>query len=77
MYNCFLNKPKFSRYDLEGKEWIMEGFGLDIFVDNDPAKKFVEIFNLTTLSMKIPLAFFIIIFHIYKEFGSLKYQKSY
>ncbi len=31
-------KPEFSRYDLEGKEWIMEGKGVepDIFVDNDP-----------------------------------------
>jgi len=35
----FLNRPEFSRYDIEGKEWIMEGVGVepDIFVDNDPA----------------------------------------
>ncbi len=41
----FLNKPEFSRYDLEGKEWIMEGVGVepDIFVDNDPAKEFAGI----------------------------------
>ncbi len=34
----FLNKPEFSRYDTEGKEWIMEGYGVDpdIFVDQDP-----------------------------------------
>ncbi len=34
----FLNKPEFSRYDTEGKEWIMEGYGVDpdIFVDEDP-----------------------------------------
>ncbi len=33
-----LIKPEHSRYDLEGKEWIMEGKGVepDIFVDNDP-----------------------------------------
>lgn len=33
-----LNKPEFSRYDLEGKEWIIEGVGVepDIMVDNDP-----------------------------------------
>ena len=33
-----LIKPEHSRYDLEGKEWIMEGVGVepDIFVDNDP-----------------------------------------
>ncbi|MDZ7376302.1 MAG: PDZ domain-containing protein, partial [candidate division KSB1 bacterium] len=24
----YLNKPEFSRYDLEGKEWIMEGVGV-------------------------------------------------
>jgi tricorn protease len=38
----FLNRPEFSRYDVEGKEWIMEGKGVDpdIFVDNDPAKEF-------------------------------------
>ncbi len=38
----FLNKPEFSRYDIEGKQWIMEGHGVDpdIFVDNDPAKEF-------------------------------------
>ena len=35
-----LNRPEFSRYDLEGKEWIMEGHGVDpdIVVDNDPAR---------------------------------------
>ncbi|MEG8947307.1 S41 family peptidase [Rosettibacter firmus] len=38
----FLNKPEFSRYDIEGKEWIMEGYGVepDIIVDNDPAMEF-------------------------------------
>ncbi len=38
----FLNRPEFSRYDTEGKEWIMEGVGVepDIFVDNDPSKEF-------------------------------------
>lgn len=38
----FLNKPEFSRYDLAGKEWIMEGYGVDpdIVVDNDPAHEF-------------------------------------
>ncbi|MFQ3592413.1 MAG: S41 family peptidase, partial [Gemmataceae bacterium] len=37
-----LNRPEFSRYDLEGKEWIIEGVGVtpDIIVDNDPAKEF-------------------------------------
>ena len=38
----FLNKPEFSRYDVEGKEWIMEGHGVDpdIYVDNDPALEY-------------------------------------
>src|SRR5579883_760201 len=37
-----LNKPEFSRYDLGGKEWIMENKGVtpDIVVDNDPAREF-------------------------------------
>ncbi|GMU87322.1 MAG: tricorn protease [Ignavibacteriales bacterium] len=38
----FLNRPEFSRYDVEGKEWIMEGYGVDpdIYVDNDPALEY-------------------------------------
>jgi len=38
----FLNKPEFSRYDIEGREWIMEGHGVDpdIVVENDPAREF-------------------------------------
>ncbi|QQS36704.1 MAG: PDZ domain-containing protein [Ignavibacteriales bacterium] len=38
----FLNRPEFSRYDLEGNEWVMEGHGVDpdIYVDNDPAMEF-------------------------------------
>lgn len=38
----YLNRPEFSRYDVEGKEWVMEGKGVepDITVDNDPAREF-------------------------------------
>jgi tricorn protease len=38
----YLMRPEFSRYDLEGKTWIMEGHGVDpdIVVDNDPAREF-------------------------------------
>jgi tricorn protease len=38
----FLNKPEFSRYDITGKEWLIEGYGVDpdIVQDNDPAKEF-------------------------------------
>jgi tricorn protease len=40
-----LNKPEFSRYDLEGKKWIIEGYGVDpdIIVDNDPAKEYAGV----------------------------------
>ncbi len=38
----YLNRPEFSPYDMAGKEWVMEGHGVDpdIVVDNDPAKEF-------------------------------------
>jgi tricorn protease len=37
-----LRKPEFSRFDLGGKEWIMENVGVspDVVVDNDPAREF-------------------------------------
>ncbi|HEX4589371.1 MAG TPA: S41 family peptidase, partial [Gemmataceae bacterium] len=37
-----LNRPEFSRFDVTGKEWIIEGHGVDpdIVVDNDPAKEY-------------------------------------
>jgi tricorn protease len=37
----YLNRPEFSRYDVAGKEWIIEGRGVapDIEVDNDPARE--------------------------------------
>ena len=37
-----LMKPEFSRYDVDGKEWIIEGKGVepDIIVDNDPSREF-------------------------------------
>jgi tricorn protease len=40
-----LNRPEFSRFDLEAQEWIMEGTGVepDIVVDNDPAREFAGI----------------------------------
>lgn len=40
-----LNRPEFSRFDLEAREWIMEGVGVepDIVVDNDPAREFAGI----------------------------------
>jgi len=40
-----LSRPEFSRYDTEGKQWIIEGTGVepDIVVDNDPAREFAGI----------------------------------
>jgi tricorn protease len=40
-----LNRPEFSRYDTAGREWIIEGHGVepDIVVDNDPAKEYAGI----------------------------------
>ncbi len=41
----YLNRPEFSVFDLSGKEWVIEGHGVDpdIVVDNDPAKEYVGI----------------------------------
>jgi len=41
----YLRRPEFSRYDMAGQEWIMEGYGVDpdIVVDNDPAKEYAGI----------------------------------
>jgi tricorn protease len=41
----YLNRPEFSRYDVAGKEWVIEGRGVtpDIIVDNDPGKEFAGI----------------------------------
>jgi len=37
-----LNRPEFSRFDVTGKQWVIEGVGVepDIYVDNDPAKEY-------------------------------------
>jgi tricorn protease len=37
----YLMRPEFSRYDLAGKTWIIEGYGVDpdIVVDNDPGRE--------------------------------------
>lgn len=41
----YLNRPEFSRYDVDGKSWIIEGYGVppDIEVDNDPAREYAGI----------------------------------
>ncbi len=37
-----LNKPEFASYDVEGKKWVIENYGVDpdIIVDNDPGREF-------------------------------------
>jgi len=41
----FLNRPEFGPYSKDGKEWPVEGHGVDpdIVVDNDPAKEFAGV----------------------------------
>jgi tricorn protease len=41
----FLNRPEFAPYARDGKDWIIEGHGVDpdIVVDNDPAREFAGI----------------------------------
>ncbi len=41
----FLNKPEFAPYGKDGKDWIIEGRGVepDIVVDNDPAREFAGV----------------------------------
>lgn len=38
----YLMKPEFAPYSTDGKEWIIEGKGVepDIYVDNDPAREY-------------------------------------
>ena len=40
-----LFKPEFAPYSVDGKNWIIEGIGVepDIYVDNDPAKEYAGI----------------------------------
>jgi tricorn protease len=37
-----LNKPEYAPYSKEGKQWIIEGYGVDpdIIIENDPAETF-------------------------------------
>ena len=37
-----LNRPEYGLYNIEGTEWIIEGYGVDpdIEIDNDPAREF-------------------------------------
>jgi tricorn protease len=52
-----LNRPEFSRFDLEAKEWIMEGVGVepDIVVDNDPSREYEGIDDQLGKSIEVIL----------------------
>jgi len=54
----YLRRPEFSRYDLDGTSWIMEGVGVepDIVVDNDPAKEYEGIDEQLNRAIEIILA---------------------
>jgi tricorn protease len=53
----YLNRPEFSRYDLDGTEWIMEGKGVepDIQIDNDPAREFDGIDDQLEMAIEVVL----------------------
>ncbi|MFH2142794.1 MAG: S41 family peptidase, partial [Bacteroidota bacterium] len=52
-----LQKPEFAHYDSEGKEFIIEGYGVDpdIVIDNDPAKEYEGIDEQLNKAVKIAL----------------------
>ncbi|HTU22640.1 MAG TPA: PDZ domain-containing protein [Gemmataceae bacterium] len=54
----YLNRPEFSRYDVDGKSWIIEGVGVppDIEVDNDPARENAGIDDQLNRAIKEVLA---------------------
>jgi tricorn protease len=51
----YLMKPEFSRYDVDGKDYIIEGYGVDpdIYVDNDPAKEYAGIDQQLNRAIKV------------------------
>jgi tricorn protease len=52
-----LNKPEFASYDIEGKKWIIENYGVDpdIVVDNDPAREFTGIDDQLSRAIEVIL----------------------
>ena len=55
----YLNRPEFSRFSFDGREWIMEGHGVDpdIEVDNDPAREYAGVDDqLTRAIMELKMA---------------------
>jgi len=54
----YLNRPEFASYDTTGKEWIIEGHGVDpdIVVDNDPAQEFAGVDEQLNKAIEVLLA---------------------
>lgn len=53
----YLMKPEFAPYSIDGKEWIIEGIGVepDIVVDNDPAREFAGIDDQLDVAIRVIL----------------------
>ncbi|MBN2206218.1 MAG: PD40 domain-containing protein [Candidatus Aminicenantes bacterium] len=53
-----LNKPEFAPYSKDGKDWVIEGRGVepDIVVDNDPAREFAGIDDQLDKAIEVILA---------------------
>ena len=53
----YLNKPEFAPYSPDGKEWIIEGRGVepDIVVDNDPAREYAGIDDQLNKGIEVAL----------------------
>ncbi len=53
----FLNKPEFASYSTDGKEWPIEGHGVDpdIVVDNDPAREYAGIDDQLNKAIEVAL----------------------
>lgn len=54
----YFYKPEFSRYDVTGKEWVMEGHGVDpdIVVDNDPAAEYEGVDQQLNKAIEVVMA---------------------
>lgn len=52
-----LHRPEFAKFDVEGKEWIIEGKGVepDIVVDNDPAREFAGVDDQLKKAIEVAL----------------------
>ncbi len=53
-----LQKPEFAKFSVDGKEWVIEGYGVDpdIVVDNEPAKEFGGVDQQLDKGIEVALA---------------------